>query len=154
MWRRADWWHHTREDAMPMARGITRINRRFINPVMLRLAGIGPMVDFEHAGRRTGTVRHTPLMAFRRGDVVTIALTYGPDVQWLANVRHAGGCRMRMGREILILGAPRLLDPAEGLARIPQPQRALLRWPIRCRDYAELPVLSPSSRGGVSPPGG
>jgi deazaflavin-dependent oxidoreductase (nitroreductase family) len=99
------------------------------------------MVDLEHVGRRTGTVRHTPLMVFRCGDVVTIALTYGPDVQWLANVRHAGGCRMLMGQEILRLGAPRLVDPAEGLARIPQPQRVLLRWPIRCCDYVELPVI-------------
>ncbi|WNB87576.1 nitroreductase family deazaflavin-dependent oxidoreductase [Cellulomonas sp. ATA003] len=127
-----------------MPRGITRINKRFINPLMLRLAGMGPMVDLEHVGRRTGAVRHTPLMAFRGGDVVTIALTYGPDVQWLANVRHAGRCRMRMGREVLSLGAPRSLDATEGRARIPQPQRALLRWPIRCRDYVELPVLAPS----------
>jgi deazaflavin-dependent oxidoreductase (nitroreductase family) len=134
-----------------MPRWIPRINKRFINPFMLRLAGIGPMVDLEHVGRRTGTVRHTPLMAFRRGDVVTIALTYGPDVQWLANVRHAGRCRMRMGREILKLGAPRRLDPAEGLTRIPQPQRALLRWPIQCRDYVELPVLEGSSSRSDAP---
>ena len=63
------------------------------------------------------------------------------DVQWLANIRHAGRCRMRMGREVLRLGAPRRLDPEEGRARIPQPQRALLRGPIRCRDYIEMPVL-------------
>ncbi|MDQ0424550.1 nitroreductase family deazaflavin-dependent oxidoreductase [Cellulomonas iranensis] len=134
---------------MPLARGIIRLNKRFTNPVMLRLAGIGSVVDLEHVGRKTGTVRHTPLMAFRRGDVVTIALTYGSDVQWLANVRHAGGCRMRMGREILRLGAPRVLDPAEAMTRIPQPQRALLRWPIRCRDYVELSVLRPPAAGDV-----
>lgn len=51
----------------------------------------------------------------------------------------------------LTLGAPRLLEPAEGLARIPQPERALLRWPIRRRDSVELPVLRPGSRGGLSP---
>lgn len=134
---------------MPIARGVIRLNKRFTNPVMLRLAGIGPIVDLEHVGRRTGTVRHTPLMAFRHGDVVTIALTYGPDVQWLANVRHAGGCRMRMRGEVLRLGAPRVLDPAEAMARIPRPQRALLRWPIRCRDYVELPVLRPPAAGDV-----
>ncbi|TFH70611.1 nitroreductase family deazaflavin-dependent oxidoreductase [Cellulomonas sp. HD19AZ1] len=134
---------------MPLARGIIRLNKRFTNPVMLRLAGIGSIVDLEHVGRKTGTVRHTPLIAFRRGGVVTIALTYGSDVQWLANVRHAGGCRMRMGREILSLGAPRVLEPADAMTRIPQPQRALLRWPIRCRDYVELPVLRPPAPEGV-----
>lgn len=133
---------------MAMARGIIRINKRFINPLMLRLAGVGPIVELEHIGRRSGTVRHTPLMAFRREGVVTIALTYGPDVQWLANVRHAGGCRLRMGQELIELGAPRPLDLVEGLARIPQPQRTLLRWPIRCRDYVELPVRRSTTLGG------
>lgn len=136
---------------MPIARGMIRINTRFINPLMLRLAGTGSIVDLEHIGRRTGTVRHTPIMAFRHEDVVTIALTYGPGVAWLANVRAAGGCRMRMGGTILRLGAPRTLDPDEGLARMPQPQRMLLRWPIRCRDYVELPVLRTPS--AASSPG-
>jgi deazaflavin-dependent oxidoreductase (nitroreductase family) len=133
---------------MPMARGIIRVNKKVINPVMLRLAGTGPFVDLEHIGRRSGTVRHTPLMAFRRGDTVTIALTYGAHVEWLANVRAAGGCRVRMGGKLLRLGAPRSLDPVEGLARMPQPQRTLLRWPIRCRDYVELPVLRAPSAAG------
>lgn len=124
-----------------MTTRITRVNRRLVNPLMLRLAGIGPMVDLEHVGRRSGKVRHTPLMAFRRDDVVTVALTYGPDVQWLANIRSAGRCRMHMRGEVLTLGAPRVLESREGLARIPQPQRAVLRWPIRCQDYVELPVL-------------
>lgn|GEM_PF-1365770 len=135
---------------MPIARGLTRINKWFINPVMLRLVGVGPIVELEHIGRRSGTVRHTPLMAFRRDGVVTIALTYGPDVEWLANVRHAGGCRLRMVRELLELGVPRRLDPVEGMARIPQPQRSLLRWPIRCRDYVELPVPRSTTLGGRS----
>ena len=36
-------------------------------------------------------------MAFRDGPTVTIALTYGPDVDWLRNVRAAGGARMHVG---------------------------------------------------------
>ncbi|WP_231494857.1 nitroreductase family deazaflavin-dependent oxidoreductase [Cellulomonas sp. KRMCY2] len=131
---------------------ITRFNRRFLNPLTVRLAGHGSIVDLEHVGRTSGTRYHTPLMAFRdgadgadgaAGGTVTIALTYGPDVQWLRNVRAAGRCRMRMGRRILTLGPPRTLDPDEGLSRVPQPQRALLRWPIRCRDFIELPILAP-----------
>lgn len=125
-----------------MTRRITRVNRRFVNPLTIRLAGHGSIVDLEHVGRRTRTVHHTPLMAFRRGDTVTIALTYGPEVQWLTNIRSTGWCRMHMRGEILTLGAPRMLDAAEGLSRVPQPQRALLRWPIRCRDYVELPVVA------------
>lgn len=133
---------------MPMPRGLTRFMKRYLNPLMLRLAGRGSMVDLEHVGRRTGTVRHTPLMAFRDRDVVTIALTYGPRVEWLANIRHTGSCRMRMGNAVLALGASRELDAAVGLRRVPQPQRTLLRWPIRCRDFVELPVLGESGAPG------
>ena len=134
---------------MPIPMAITRFNLRFVNPLTLRLAGHGSMVDLEHVGRTSGAVRHTPLLAFRRGDTVTIALTYGPQVQWLKNVRAAGRCRMHIGGQIVTLGAPSDVGPDEGRSRVPQPQRTLLRWPIRCRDYVELPVLaeSRSARG-------
>ena len=127
---------------MPMPPRMAAFVTRHVNPLMIRLVGHFSIVDLEHVGRRSGTVRHTPLMAFRDGDVVTIALTYGPEVQWLSNIRAAGGCRMRMGNAVLTLGPPEVRRPDEGLRRIPQPQRALLRWPIRCRDYVTLPVVS------------
>jgi len=133
---------------MPISTRVTRFNRRVVNPVVLRLAGHGSLVDLEHVGRRSGRRYHTPLLAFRSGDrgegdhgTVTVALTYGPDVEWLRNVRRAGGARMLMGGRILTLGPPQDLAPDEGLRRVPMPQRALLRWPVRCRDYVEMPVL-------------
>ena len=133
---------------MPITKRMTRVNRRVINPWMRRLAGHGSMVDLEHVGRRSGTVRHTPLLAFRHGGTVTIALTYGPDVEWLKNLRAAGGGRMLMRDEILRLGPPRDLLPDEGYARIPQPQRLVLRWPVRCRHYVELPIRSARRAAG------
>lgn len=127
---------------MPIPTGITRVPRRILNPQVLRFAGrFGSLADLEHVGRHSGTVRHTPILAFRRGDTVTIALTYGPEVRWLANVRSAGRCRLLLRGTLLTLGVPRTLDPAEGLARMPQPVRAALRWPVRCRDFVELPVV-------------
>lgn len=126
---------------MPITQRITRFNKQFLNPLTLRLAGHGSMVDLEHVGRTSGRILHTPLMAFRDGDIVTVALTYGPDVQWLKNITAAGGCRMRLGGRWLTLGAPRRVDPPAGLARTPNPQRLLLRHVIRCRDFIELPVL-------------
>jgi deazaflavin-dependent oxidoreductase (nitroreductase family) len=124
---------------------ITRFNHRVLNPLTLRFAGFGAMVDLEHVGRRSGRRLHTPLMAFRHDDEVTIALTYGSGVQWLKNVTAAGGASMRMGDRRLRLGPPRHLASEEGLARMPQPQRTLLRWPIRCSDYVVLEVLSEES---------
>jgi deazaflavin-dependent oxidoreductase (nitroreductase family) len=126
---------------VPISKRITRFNKRILNPVTLRLAGHGSMVELEHVGRSSGTTYRTPLMAFRDADTVTIALTYGADVQWLKNITAAGHCRMRIRGQRVDLGAPRSLTVEEGLARIPHPQRALLRWPIRCRDYVALPVL-------------
>ncbi|MBK6874233.1 MAG: nitroreductase family deazaflavin-dependent oxidoreductase [Kineosporiaceae bacterium] len=82
---------------MPIPLGITRINRRFLNPVTLKLVGLASLVDLEHVGRVSGRVLHTPLMAFRDGDEVTVALTYGSDVQWLKNVRAAVGCGCASG---------------------------------------------------------
>ncbi|WP_250445163.1 nitroreductase/quinone reductase family protein [Actinotalea sp. C106] len=127
---------------MPITQRIIPINRRVLNPLMLRLTGHGSLVDLEHVGRRSGTVRHTPLLAFRAGGTVTIALTYGPDVEWLANLRAAGGGRMLMRGEILALGLPSELGTSAGLARVPPPVRVVLRWPVRCRDFVELPVRS------------
>lgn len=134
---------------MPIPKGITRINKRYLNRATIKLAGHGSIVDLEHVGRRSGTVHHTPLMAFRQGNTVTIALTYGTDVQWLKNVRNAGGGRIHMRGEILTLGAPEMLGRAEGLARIAQPQRTVLRWPVRCRDFVSLPVLASRPAGGT-----
>ncbi|MCL3862495.1 nitroreductase family deazaflavin-dependent oxidoreductase [Actinotalea sp. K2] len=142
---------------MPITRRITRFTKRVVNPLMLKVAGRGALVDLEHVGRRSEEVHHTPLMAFRRGEIVTVALTYGPEVEWLKNVRSAGGARMHMSGELLTLGPPRDLSVTEGLSRVPQPQRALLRWPVRCRDYVELPVVaaerpSRSGPGRLPPP--
>lgn len=131
---------------MPIPLRSTRALRCVLNPVMLRLAGRGSLVELEHTGRSSGRTYRTPLLAFRRGDVVTVALTYGPSVQWLANIRAAGSCRMRMRGEVLTLGPPRAVDPELGRRRTTVPARWLLRWPIRCRDYIELDVTPPTKR--------
>lgn len=126
---------------MPAPLAATPYVSRYANPLMIRLAGIGWLADLEHVGRRTGTVRHTPLMAFRDGGRVTLALTYGPEVQWLKNVRAAGRCRMRLGRQLLELGPPRRLATAEGVARMPQPVRWVFARTGFVEDFVELPVL-------------
>lgn len=47
---------------MPAPLTVTPYVRRFVNPVLIHLAGHGWFADLEHVGRRTGTVRHTPLL--------------------------------------------------------------------------------------------
>ncbi|WP_067685690.1 nitroreductase family deazaflavin-dependent oxidoreductase [Nocardia jejuensis] len=76
---------------MPLPQTLARINRRITNPalgVMARVApGFGIVV---HAGRKSGRVYRSPVMVFERDGGYRIALTYGPDVDWLKNIRAAG----------------------------------------------------------------
>jgi len=126
---------------MAIPQGVGKFNKVATNKVLVHLAGHGPFVELEHVGRRSGRVYHVPLNAFRSGDTVTFALTYGPRVDWLRNVRAAGGCRVRLGREILTLGAPVDLATDAGLARMPAPARVVLRL-AGVDHFVEMPVLS------------
>lgn len=126
---------------MPIPRAVTQLNKRYANKALVHLAGHGWFVELEHTGRRSGRTYRVPIMAFDGGDVVTIALTYGPGVDWLANLHTAGGGRMHLRDELLHLGQPARLTDAEGRARVPQPPRALLPL-LGCHDYVEIPVLS------------
>lgn len=132
---------------MPLRR--TAAVRRALAPVLLRLAGRGPFADLEHRGRRTGRTLHTPLWAWRDDDAVTVVLTYGTRVQWLANVRAAGGARMLVGGRVLTLGPPQVLAPWEGARGTPPPVRWVLRHVVRAPDAVRFPVLAqrPVRRG-------
>jgi deazaflavin-dependent oxidoreductase (nitroreductase family) len=61
-----------------------------------------------HTGRKTKRHYHTPVMVFRRGDRMIIALTYGRDSQWVHNVAAAGGCELETQNHKLRLSNPRL----------------------------------------------
>ena len=126
---------------MPMPHMVTQFNKSVLNKAMVHLAGHGWFVELEHTGRRSGRTFHVPIMAFDGDSVVTIALTYGPKVDWLANLRAAGGGRMHLRKELVVLGAPVTLSETEGHSRMPQPPRAILPV-LGCHDYVELPVLS------------
>ncbi len=102
------------EVPMPIPHAVTRLNKKFLNQVLVHLAGHGWFVELEHVGRRSGRTFRIPIMAFDRGDVVTVALTYGSGVDWLANLRAAGGGRMHLRDELLVLGAPAVLARGRG----------------------------------------
>ncbi|WP_218962475.1 hypothetical protein, partial [Erwinia amylovora] len=60
---------------MPSPRAVTQLNKKYLNRALVRLAGHGWFVELEHVGRRSGRTFRVPIMAFDRGDVVTVALT-------------------------------------------------------------------------------
>ena len=109
---------------MALPHWLTRVNLAFGNRLLRPFATILPWFGvLEHVGRRSGTVRQTPLMAFERGDGRWIvALTYGPDVQWVKNVLASGGCRILSLRRWRTLREPR---------RFADPSRRAVPWPIR-----------------------
>ena len=104
---------------MAMPQWLTRVNLVFTNRITSLIAGWAPwFCILEHVGRRSGTVRRTPLNVFRHGARYVFALTYGPDVQWVANILAAGECRIRTRNRWVSLTEPRRFrDP--NLSRVP-----------------------------------
>ena len=94
---------------MPIPRRVARWNKVGLNRVVRHLApqvpGLGVVV---HRGRRTGRQYQTPVNVFREADGYIIALTYGPDADWVKNVEAAGGCELRTRGRVLRMAEPRV----------------------------------------------
>ena len=122
---------------MPLPRWLRRVNLVATN----RLTGLlAPWLPWfcllEHVGRRTGEVRHTPMNVFRRGERYVFALTYGPDVQWVANILAAGECRIRTrGRSVRLTDPRRFSDPSR--RQVPWIVRIVL-WLIGVTEFLEM----------------
>jgi deazaflavin-dependent oxidoreductase (nitroreductase family) len=99
---------------MPLPRWVARFNRRATNRVTGlfagRLPGFGILI---HTGRRSGRTYRAPINVFRDGDDYVIALTYGPDTDWVRNVLAAGGADLLTRGQLVRLTRPRLQsDPS------------------------------------------
>jgi deazaflavin-dependent oxidoreductase (nitroreductase family) len=94
---------------MPLPHSVARFNRRVTNRLIGRLAtrlpGFGVVV---HTGRKTHRQYRTPIKVFRRAGKYVIALTYGPDADWVRNVLANGGCMLETRGRTLRLSRPRL----------------------------------------------
>jgi deazaflavin-dependent oxidoreductase (nitroreductase family) len=94
---------------MPIPKVVGRWNKVGLNRVTKRIApwmpGFGVVI---HRGRRSGNEYQTPVNVFETEDGYVLALTYGPDSDWVKNVLAAGGCELRTGGRVVKLTAPRL----------------------------------------------
>jgi deazaflavin-dependent oxidoreductase (nitroreductase family) len=121
---------------------------RVVNRVGVRVAGrAGSLVELEHVGRRSGTVRHTPVRAFRRGDVVAIGANFGAESDWVKNVVAAGGCSMRMSGRVLDLAEPRVVTFPEAAWIFPAWFRLGLRYLVRT-DHCLVLTVAPRPEPG------
>jgi deazaflavin-dependent oxidoreductase (nitroreductase family) len=111
---------------VPLPRAAARFNRVVTNRVFGPLGGhVPPWALVEHVGRRSGRTYRTVIWAFpRRGDLA-MALTYGPQSDWVRNVLAAGTCRVQfLGRWETY--APELLHGQAGLRLLPPILRTVL----------------------------
>lgn len=129
---------------MTFPRVLARYLRYTVNQATLRVAGHAAVADLEHTGRRSGAVHHTPVRAFRSGNSVVIGLNFGRTSDWYQNIKAAGSCRMRLGREELTLGEPDLVPVAEGSKEMPWLFGFALRHVVRTAECVRLPVLQSS----------
>ena len=123
---------------MPLPRGLGRFNRWVTNPITRSFAGRLPgFAIVVHQGRTSGRRYRTPVNAFvARDGGYTLALTYGPDAQWVRNVLAQGGCTLETRGRRVELRNPRVVhDPSRRL--VPAPVRAVLGL-LRVEYFLEL----------------
>ena len=122
---------------MPLPRSVARMNRRVTNRLLggmaTRLPGFGVLI---HTGRTSQRQYRTPVNIFRRGDRYIIALTYGPNADWVRNVLAEGGCTLETRGRTLRLSSPRLFRDERRYA-VPAPIRLVLGL-VNVSDFLEL----------------
>jgi deazaflavin-dependent oxidoreductase (nitroreductase family) len=95
-----------------------RYQVKYMNPVLKPLAKYLPGTSvIKHRGRKSGKPYETIVTAYRKGDVLAIALGHGK-TDWVKNVLAAGEADLRFTRRTVHLTNPRILpagSPGDGL---------------------------------------
>jgi deazaflavin-dependent oxidoreductase (nitroreductase family) len=113
---------------VPIPGWVARFNRRVTNPVLRPLAGRLPFFGIViHRGRNSGREYRTPVNVFPNRDQWMIALTYGPNTDWVENVLAAGGCRLGHRGRTVDLAEPRIVPVDQDGGAIPGWVRTVLR---------------------------
>jgi len=124
---------------VPIPRIVRRWNKAGLNKVTRRVApwmpGLGVVI---HRGRRSGRVYQTPVNVFAAQDGYVLALTYGPDTDWVKNILAAGGCELRTRGRVLQLDSPNVYRD-ETRRGIRAPHRHVLRL-LGAADFLSLKI--------------
>ena len=111
---------------MPIPKAVARVNRVVTNRVFRLFAGRAPWFGVVmHRGRRSGRSYRTPINVFRVPGGYVVALTYGPDTDWVKNVLADGGCVLETRGRRVTLRDPRILRD-ETRRDVPTPVRRIL----------------------------
>ena len=126
---------------MPIPDGMRTVNKVALNKVTRLVApwlpGLGVVV---HRGRTSGKQYRTPVNVFPRpGGRYVMALTYGPETDWVKNVVAAGGCTLLTRGSQVTLTRPRLFHD-EQRQEIRVVERAVLGL-LNVYEFLELRVV-------------
>jgi deazaflavin-dependent oxidoreductase (nitroreductase family) len=117
----------------PLAAFHRAIENRVAQRFAARLPGFAVV---KNRGRKSGKLYRTPVNVFRQNNGFLIALTYGRESGWVANVLAAGTCEIETGSVSYRLFHPLVVhDPSR--RRFPFLVRVLLSL-IDANDYLEL----------------
>lgn len=110
-------------------------NRHVTNPIQRLWAGWAPsFAIIEHVGRRSGKVYRTPVNAFTTSvdgkPGVAVALSYGPDRDWLKNLKAAGSGKMRRNGKTIGIADPQVVSREAAAAHVTRGRRFFARLPF------------------------
>src|SRR5919108_317332 len=107
----------------PRARAAVRFFARFINPIILLIAGRSwmPIVGvIRHRGRKSGRMYSTPLGMGRLGDYFFMPRTFSENAAWYQNVKAAGGGAATYWGHDYRLVEPEVVDYATAAPSFPR----------------------------------
>ncbi len=111
-------------------RAMLSVIRPHLNPLIVKLAGgkrLKMVAVIHHRGRRSGRAYTTPAMARLTADGFVVPMTFGPQADWVQNVRAAGGCVIEWNGAEYPVVEPEVIDWAAARAAFPVRERVMLR---------------------------
>ena len=128
----------------PRARRVVRLAARFVNPLVLLIAGRRwmPIVGIlHHRGRRSGREYATPIGVRPLGDGFVIPRTFSDNAAWYQNVKAAGGARITyLGRQYRVV-APEVVDYPTARSAFPRYELLQFRL-IGINEYLRLRLVA------------
>ena len=102
-------------------KGLRTFVKHFVNPI-LRIAthsSRGPFALLRHVGRKSGKTYEIPIMVWRVEDGFVIALTYGPQVDWLRNLQATRQGTLCWHKKEYMFQTPVFVDEKTALLALP-----------------------------------
>src|SRR2546421_647898 len=124
----------------PRARRVIRLAARFVNPLVLLIAGRRwmPIVGIlHHRGRRTGRNYSSPLGMRPSAGGFVIPVTFSEHAAWYQNVRAAREAVVTYAGRDQVVTRPEVIDYAAAAASFPRYERAQFRL-LGIRQFLQL----------------